>query len=172
MERKKGTKIPANYIQILNINDTQNAIELIRTELKNELCKRINLQKIIGPTIVEVGLGLQDDLSGTERPVEFDAPFTNKNIQVLQDNCKWRRSYLNKYNFAIDSGIFVTLDAGIRRDESVLDNTHSIIINNATWEKVIDVNDRNINYLKNCICKIVESLFFTQKITFLAYETI
>ena len=158
------TYIPDNYSSVLNIHDTQAALHLIRSSFRTQLCQQLNLTPVIAPTIIEVGLGLQDNLSGNERPVEFDAPPTGgKIIQVLQDNCKWRRTYLSKHHFVSGAGIYASLDAGIRRDEAYLDNTHSLIINNDTWEISISENDRNLTYMKECVSKAVHALFLTQQ---------
>ena len=113
-EINNGTFIPKGYQPLLNIHETQNALQIIRTEFKKQLCKRLNLSSVIAPTIIETNSGFQDDLSGKERPVQFDAPPANgKYIQILQDNCKWRHMYLSKHKFAEGSGIYTTLDAGI-----------------------------------------------------------
>lgn len=156
--------IPDNYSSVLNIHDTQKALHLTRQYFRKKLCQELNLVPVIAPTIIEVGSGLQDDLNGYERPVEFIAPSANnKNIQVLQDNCKWRRTYLSKHHFARGSGIYATLDAGIRRDEAILDNTHSLIINNDTWEIAISKSDRSFSCLKTYVTKAVHALFLTQQ---------
>lgn len=45
----------------------------------------------------------------------------------------------------------------IRRDEE-LDNLHSAYVDQWDWEKIITAEDRNMDYLKNTVTRIVESI--------------
>ncbi len=157
------SNISKDYTPLLNVLETNKATIFIRNLFKQYLCKKLHLTEIVSPSIIESGNGFQDDLNGIERPVKFDIPFFNKQGEILQDNCKWRRAFLSKNNFPSHTGIYATLDCGLRRDESILDNTHSIIINNATWEIVIDEKDRTIKFLQNTVKKIMKQLYLVQE---------
>ncbi len=155
-------KIPTGYSSVLDVTDTQTAIIVTSNTLGEEMCMKLDLSQVVSPILTQTGSGYQDDLFGTEKPVEFDAPSTGeKKIQILHDNCKWRREYLTKRNFSIGTGVYSVLECAIRREETI-DNTHSILINNATWEKVICTQNRNLAYLKGEIQKIVAALNKTQ----------
>ena len=49
----------------------------------------------------------------------------------------------------------------IRRDESVLDNLHSVYVDQWDWEKVISAADRNEAYLKETVRRIVSAICMT-----------
>jgi aspartate--ammonia ligase len=51
----------------------------------------------------------------------------------------------------------------VRRDEEILDNLHSVYVDQWDWEKVILPSDRNLDYLKSTVMDIVRALSDTQK---------
>lgn len=163
-QKKSKCFFPANYCPVLSFEETNEAINIIRIEFEKRLCKYLNLKKVISPIVVEASSGFQDDLSGIERPVEFDCPALEKDIQILQDNCKWRRLCLSQHHYLPGHGILSSLDTAIRRDEALVDNIHSIVVNNITWERVIETSDRNLSYLKGEILKCIFALCETQEV--------
>ena len=70
--------------------------------------------------------GLNDNLNGVERPVEFDIAETGTIAEVVHSLAKWKRLALKKYGFHVGEGLYTDMNA-IRRDEE-LDNTHSIYV--------------------------------------------
>ena len=117
--------IPNNYHSKLDTAQTQNAIKIIRDKFQKELGYQLNLQRVSAPLFLPANSGLNDDLSGSERKVEFDAKsIGNQSLQVVQSLAKWKRYALNKYQFKIGNGLYTNMNA-IRRDED-LDNLHSI----------------------------------------------
>ena len=60
---------------------------------------------------------------------------------------------LYRYDFRVGKGILTDMNA-IRRDEE-LDNLHSCYVDQWDWEKVIDRSDRNEDYLKAVVKRIV-----------------
>ena len=60
---------------------------------------------------------------------------------------------LNGVDFRVGKGILTDMNA-IRRDEE-LDNLHSCYVDQWDWEKVIDRSDRNEDYLKAVVKRIV-----------------
>ena len=50
----------------------------------------------------------------------------------------------------------------IRRDEDVLDNLHSVYVDQWDWEKVILPENRNLDYLKSTVMDIVAAICDTQ----------
>ena len=145
--------IPNNYHSKLDTEQTQNAIKIIRDKFQKELGYQLNLQRVSAPLFLPANSGLNDDLSGSERKVEFDAKsIGNQSLQVVQSLAKWKRYALNKYQFKIGNGLYTNMNA-IRRDED-LDNLHSIYVDQWDWEKVISEHDRTIEYLQQTVRSI------------------
>ena len=63
---------------------------------------------------------------------------------------------LYKYNFRIGDGMYTIMNA-IRKDEET-DNLHSVYVDQWDWEKVIDENTRNADYLKATVRAIVGAI--------------
>ena len=145
--------IPNNYHSKLDTAQTQNAIKIIRDKFQKELGYQLDLQRVSAPLFLPANSGLNDDLSGSERKVEFDAKsIGNQSLQVVQSLAKWKRYALNKYQFKIGNGLYTNMNA-IRRDED-LDNLHSIYVDQWDWEKVISEHDRTIEYLQQTVRSI------------------
>ena len=145
--------IPNNYHSKLDTEQTQNAIKIIQDKFQKELGYQLNLQRVSAPLFLPANSGLNDDLSGSERKVEFDAKsIGNQSLQVVQSLAKWKRYALNKYQFKIGNGLYTNMNA-IRRDED-LDNLHSIYVDQWDWEKVISEHDRTIEYLQQTVRSI------------------
>ena len=64
--------IPENYDPVLDIRQTQEAIKYIRDTFQKEFGKEMNLERVSAPLFVPKSSGLNDNLSGVERPVSFD----------------------------------------------------------------------------------------------------
>ncbi len=141
---------PKNYKPNLGIRETQDAIKLIRDKFQKELGNELNLERISAPLFVEKSSGLNDDLSGVERPVAFDMPgINNEIIEVVHSLAKWKRMALGKYDFKVGEGLYTNMNA-IRRDE-VLDNLHSAYVDQWDWEKVITKDQRTMETLKSTV---------------------
>ena len=145
--------IPQGYKARLDSYDTQKAISRIHTIFESKLADALNLNRVSAPLFLEAGLGLNDDLSGVERKVEFDIKDGGKVCQVAQSLAKWKRQALKDYNFYVGRGLYTDMNA-IRRDED-LDNIHSVYVDQWDWEKVISEEDRTEEYLKDVVRKIV-----------------
>ena len=145
--------IPAGYRMPLSNNELQRAIELIHQEFQHSLCVRLNLHRVSAPLFVDGKTGLNDDLNGVERPVTFDIPDVGTDGQVVHSLAKWKRLALKRYEFPAGTGLYTNMNA-IRRDE-VVDNLHSIYVDQWDWEKHITPKDRNPLYLKETVRDIV-----------------
>jgi aspartate--ammonia ligase len=117
----------------------------------------LNLHRVSAPLFVEPWTGLNDDLSGVERPVEFEVPETGGSAQIVQSLAKWKRVALHKYGFPAGVGLYTDMNA-IRRDE-VLDNLHSIYADQWDWELVITPEQRNGDFLKQTVRRIAEAIY-------------
>ena len=148
--------IPEGYKSPLTIYEMQRAIEFIKKNFQYHLSSQLNLKRVSAPLFVDEASGLNDNLNGYERPVSFDVPATGKEGQVVHSLAKWKRFALKKYNFYVGKGLYTDMNA-IRRDEE-LDNIHSIYVDQWDWEKIIRREDRNIEYLKDTVKRIVNAI--------------
>ena len=149
-----GLILPEHYDPRLSVRETQEAIKYIRDTFQKEFGKEMNLERISAPLFVEKSSGLNDDLNGVERPVQFDiAGVPGETIEVVHSLAKWKRMALYKYGFQPGEGLYTNMNA-IRRDEE-LDNLHSCYVDQWDWEKVITREDRSEDYLRYTVRSIV-----------------
>ena len=157
----QATFIPEGYQSRLDIYDTQKAISLLKRLFEDRLGALLNLHRVSAPLFVDKNSGLNDDLNGVERKVEFDILHSNHKAQVVQSLAKWKRMALKRYGFFPGKGLYTDMNA-IRRDEDVLDNLHSVYVDQWDWEKVILPENRNLDYLKLTVMDIVTAICDTQ----------
>ena len=155
------TYIPAEYAPLLNLYDTQKAIALLKRVFEDTLCGNLHLRRVSAPLFVEASSGLNDNLSGKERPVSFDVPAAQREAQVVHSLAKWKRLALHNYHFPVGEGLVTDMNA-IRREE-IPDNLHSIYVDQWDWEKVIAPRNRNLDYLKATVQGIINAMVDTQK---------
>lgn len=159
MEGARGMNkvlIPDGYHPRLTLYETQAAISLIKRVFQDSLSLALNLKRVSAPLFVDPATGLNDDLSGVERPVSFDIPATKIDAQVVQSLAKWKRMALHRYDFHPGKGIYTDMNA-IRRDED-LDNLHSIYVDQWDWERVITPETRTLHMLKETVRQIVSCI--------------
>ena len=151
------------YSSKLTPRQTEQAIKTVRDSFEDALCAALNLSRVSAPMMVKPESGLNDDLNGVERPVQFDCLDGVENVTVVHSLAKWKRQALKRYNFAVGEGLYTDMNA-IRRDE-IMDNLHSIYVDQWDWEKVINKEMRNLDTLKThvknivgCICDVKEKL--------------
>ncbi len=147
-----------DYKATLSMRDTQRAIKLTRDTFQNNLCAKLNLERISAPLFVTKSSGLNDDLNGFERAVSFDVKdmADEGDVVIVHSLAKWKRMALQKYGFEAGEGLYTDMNA-IRRDEE-MDNLHSIYVDQWDWEKVIERHDRTEEYLKTTVQDIVDAL--------------
>lgn len=148
-----NTIIPKGYHSNLNLYETQTAIGWLNRTFEDALAQALNLKRVSAPLFVDPATGLNDDLNGVERAVAFDIREMGTRAHVVHSLAKWKRMALWKYDFHPGNGLYTNMNA-IRRDEE-MDNLHSIYVDQWDWEKVIDENTRNIDYLKTVVNVIV-----------------
>ena len=147
------------YKAKLSVLETQRAIRSLRHRFEENLCDALNLSRASAPLFVKRGSGLNDDLSGVERPVSFDILESGDVVEVVHSLAKWKRMALGKYGFSMHTGLYTDMNA-IRRDEKC-DNIHSLYVDQWDWEKVISAEDRNIGYLKDTVERIYSAILNT-----------
>ena len=156
-----NTYIPEGYKSLLSIYDTQKAIGLLKRLFEDRLSALLNLYRVSAPLFVDDKSGLNDDLNGYERAVDFDIKYAEKHAVVVHSLAKWKRLALKRYGFYPGRGLYTDMDA-IRRDEDSLDNLHSVYVDQWDWEKIILPENRNIDYLKSTVMDIVTAICDTQ----------
>lgn len=154
------TQIPADYHSALSVYQTQLAISFLKRDFENNLSNALALTRVSAPLILDPYTGLNDDLNGYERPVEFDILETGANAQVVHSLAKWKRFALGKYEFPMDTGLYTDMNA-IRRDEE-MDNLHSIYVDQWDWERIIDSSARTKATLQDVVQKIVDGICDTK----------
>ena len=148
--------IPDGYKSPLGMYDTQTAIGILKRTFEERLCLVLNLKRVSAPLFVDPTTGLNDDLSGTERPVRFDLKETGKDAVVVHSLAKWKRMALKAYGFSAGEGLYTDMNA-IRRDEE-MDNLHSVYTDQWDWEKIITRETRTEDYLKKVVQGIVGAI--------------
>ncbi len=158
-----NTVIPKGYCPTMTLYETQDAIGFIKREFQDSLSRALRLKRVSAPLFVRPDSGLNDDLNGVERPVSFDIPCAGVEAQVVHSLAKWKRYALHRYEFREGKGLYTDMNA-IRRDE-VLDNMHSVYVDQWDWEKVISRETRNIAMLQTtvraivgCICDTLDGI--------------
>jgi len=148
---------PKDYHSPLSLYETQTAIGTIKRHFEDHLSLALNLKRVSAPLFVDPKLGLNDDLNGIERPVEFDikaAP--HMNAQIVHSLAKWKRLALHRYGFPVGEGLYTDMNA-VRRDDD-MDNIHSIYVDQWDWEKVIDQASCNEDFLRQTVIAIVQAI--------------
>ena len=154
--------IPAGYISALDIKNTEIAVKRVKDFFEKQLLTELNLRRVSAPLFVSPASGLNDNLSGVERPVSFgvkcmdDAP-----MEIVHSLAKWKRMALKRYGFSMGEGLYTDMNA-IRRDEEP-DNIHSIYVDQWDWEKIISKEDRNEETLREAVKAIYEACRITEK---------
>ena len=144
--------IPEGYKSSLDLYETQSSISFIKKVFEEKLSKSLNLKRVSAPLFVLKSTGINDDLDGKVTAVNFVAPNISKECVIVHSLAKWKRMALHNYNFYEGNGLYTDMNA-IRKDENI-DNLHSLYVDQWDWEKVINKNDRNLDYLFNTVLKI------------------
>ena len=163
--------IPANYRSELNLYETQEAISTIKQFFQQALSEQLTLLRVTAPLFVTPESGLNDNLNGIERPVDFDIKEQKgQTAEIVQSLAKWKRYALKKYGFHPGEGLYTDMNA-IRRDE-VADNIHSIYVDQWDWEKIILKEQRNKDTLKEVVRKVYKAIKKTEKYMAIRYDYI
>lgn len=148
---------PKDYKSIITPLETQRAIKKIKDYFQQELAYGLNLRRVSAPRFVDPATGMNDNLNGVERRVNFTLlDIDEKEVEVVQSLAKWKRYALGKYGILPGHGIYTDMDA-IRRDEE-LDNLHSAYVDQWDWEKVITKDQRTTEYLHETVRTIYNAM--------------
>ena len=158
----KNFIIPEGYHSYLNLKKTELAIKHVKDFFERELTVQLNLVRVSAPLFVTPESGLNDNLNGTEKAVNFTLTAqNNQEAEIVHSLAKWKRYALNRYGFKPGEGLYTDMNA-IRKDEDV-DNIHSIYVDQWDWEKIIAKEERTVETLKKTVRAVYEALKVTEK---------
>ncbi len=158
--------LPDDYESLLTPKETQLAIKGIKNYIEEGLSKELNLFRVECPLIVDKESGMNDylDRDGSRTPIDFQCGLglpKKIDAQIVQAVTKWKRWALTQFGCNVGEGIFTDMRA-VRKDY-FLDHDHSSYVDQWDWEKVINIEDRNLDYLKNTIKKLWKILKGAEK---------
>ena len=143
------------YNNTLDVYETQKAIKFVKDYFEKSLSKKLNLLRVTAPLFVSNKSGLNDGLSGIEKPISFNA--INKELEIVHSLAKWKRMALKKYDIHVNKGLYTDMNA-IRKDE-LTDFIHSIYVDQWDWELHISKENRNLRTLKSVVKKIYSCIY-------------
>ncbi len=110
------------------------------------------------PLIVDAVSGVNDmlDRDGSRTPIQFHIS-NDRNLhpieaQVVQAATKWKRVALKQFDCKPGEGVCTDMRA-VRKD-CFLDHDHSAYVDQWDWERVINSEQRNLEFLKSVVKKI------------------
>ncbi|MBQ8607693.1 MAG: aspartate--ammonia ligase [Bacteroidaceae bacterium] len=152
---------PANYRPLLDLQQTEQGIKMIKEFFQQNLSSELRLRRVTAPLFVLKGMGINDDLSGRERPVTFPIKdLGDAEAEVVHSLAKWKRVTLADYSIEPGYGIYTDMNA-IRADEE-LGNLHSLYVDQWDWERVITEKDRTVTFLKDTVSRIYAAMLRTE----------
>lgn len=158
---------PNNYKALLDLQQTEMGIKQIKDFFQQNLSSELRLRRVTAPLFVLKGMGINDDLNGVERAVNFPIKdMGDERAEIVHSLAKWKRLTLADYHIAEGFGIYTDMNA-IRADEE-LGNLHSLYVDQWDWEMVMPPENRNIDFLKEVVRRIYAALVRTE---YLVYET-
>lgn len=162
---------PTDYKQLLNPTQTEQGIKQIKDFFQANLSTALRLRRVTAPLFVLKGLGINDDLSGVERPVSFPIKdMGDQRAEVVHSLAKWKRLMLAEYQIQPGYGIYTDMNA-IRGDEE-LDNLHSLYVDQWDWERTIRTEDRTLAFLKKTVNSIYSAIRRTEYLVCETYPQI
>jgi aspartate--ammonia ligase len=159
--------LPRDYNPLLNPKETQQAIFHVKRYIEDNLCKELSLMMVEVPLIVDAESGVNDmlDRDGSRTPIQFhisnDRDKHPIDAQVVQAATKWKRMALKQFDCRPGEGICTDMRA-VRKDY-FLDHDHSAYVDQWDWERVITVEQRNLEFLKSVVRKIWKVLVGAEK---------
>ncbi len=149
--------LPKDYEALLPPKERMDAVFAMKKYIEENLCRELNLHMVQVPLIVDKDSGVNDylDRDGSRTPVEFlcglglEKPIT---AQVVQAATKWKRVALKQFGCKVGEGICTDMKA-VRKDY-FLDHDHSAYVDQWDWERVITMEERNLDFLKDVVQKI------------------
>jgi len=154
--------LPNDYKPLLPPLERMEALFAVKEYIEKNLCKELNIQMVQVPLIVERESGVNDmlDRDGSRTPIEFPCGLGLEkplNAQIVQAATKWKRPALQQFACKIGQGICTDMRA-VRKDY-FLDHDHSAYVDQWDWERVMHMDQRNLNFLKDIVKKIWKVIY-------------
>lgn len=142
--------------------EQEEALTLLKSTFEDSLKENVNLVRVSCPMFLTKSSGFNDNLNGVERPATL-APrdFQDIKLEVPFSLAKWKRWANLYYKVPAGKGI-VTDMRGLRCDDDI-DYTHSLYVDQWDWEKVITMDDRNMDYLQDTVKQIYKAVYDTEQ---------
>jgi aspartate--ammonia ligase len=149
--------LPNDYQALLPPLQRMKALFAIKEYIEKNLCKELDLTMVQVPLIVERESGINDmlDRDGSRTPIEFPCGLGLKkrlNAQIVQAATKWKRPALAEFGCRQGEGICTDMKA-VRKDY-FLDHDHSAYVDQWDWERVMSMDERNLDFLQDVVRKI------------------
>src|SRR4030065_191368 len=150
--------LPSDYKPILNPKETQIALAEVKKYIEKNLSKELNLIRVECPLIADRESGMNDylDRDGSRTPIDFhisnDYGKNPVDAQVVQAATKWKRWALKQFNMKPGEGLYTDMRA-VRKDY-FLDHDHSAYVDQWDWERVMSMDQRNLEFLEDVVKKI------------------
>jgi aspartate--ammonia ligase len=149
--------LPRDYQAVLPPLERMKALFAIKEYIEKNLCRELNLTMVQVPLIVERESGINDmlDRDGSRTPIEFPCGLGLKkrlNAQIVQAATKWKRPALAQFGCKLGEGLCTDMRA-VRKDY-FLDHDHSAYVDQWDWERVMSMDQRNLEFLKDIVKKI------------------
>lgn len=162
---------PSNYKPLLDAQQTEQGIKLIKDFFQSNLSTALRLRRVTAPLFVLRGLGINDDLSGVERPVSFPIKDMGEQVaEVVHSLAKWKRLMLAEYGIKPGFGLYTDMNA-IRGDEE-LDNIHSLYVDQWDWCRTIVREERTLGFLRLIVKAIYAAILRTEYLVCETYPQI
>ena len=164
--------VPEGYSNALgSLENTEKAIKAVKDMFQENLSAQLALLRVTAPMTVLSGMGLNDDLSGVEKPVSFAVKGAGgAEAEIVHSLAKWKRMKLAQMGIPAGRGIYTDMNA--LRPEEELDNIHSIYVDQWDWEKVILPAHRNLDFLKKTVRRIYEAVKVTENKLYVEFPQI
>jgi aspartate--ammonia ligase len=147
----------------ISFKEQQQRINFVKHFFAEQLAHNLSLIEVQAPLLSQIGDGVQDNLSGTEKAVQVNVKsIPNAQFEVVHSLAKWKRKVLSQHHFPVGEGIYTNMKA-LRPDEDKLSAIHSVYVDQWDWEKVIRPEDRHLAYLKQTVEKIYSAIKATEK---------
>ena len=123
-----------HYRPLLDMNATEQGIKVIKEFFADNLSTALRLRRVTAPLFVLRGLGINDDLSGKERAVNFPIKdLGDARAEVVHSLAKWKRLTLAEY-----------------------------YVDQWDWERVIRPEDRTVEFLQDVVRSIYAAMQRTE----------
>lgn len=126
---------------MLDRNNTEHAIKLIKDTFETLLSSSLHLRRVTAPLFIKSNQGLNDTLNFNEQPIKFWVPMLGSDCEIVQSLAKWKRMKL--YEMQEQEGFGIYTDMNAIRPNETLDELHSLYVDQWDWEKVLAENQFN-----------------------------